>query len=160
MYCDDEPRPWSGPAGVKTYDVRNSFPAVNRPLHDAVLVDAGCSQHVEGVLVARIDTIKDQATHNLLPSGTTLVPELRFLQVDDISNILHDTVQGPRCEHFVFIVIGDGDQQFRVSVVHSWAEVVAVPQCEFVRVTGGRRVCFAIRETLLRGSAATHNASV
>lgn len=121
--------------------MRDSFPAVDRALHDAVLVDSNCGQHVECVFIAGIDAIKNQGANNLLPGRATLVPEFRLLQIHNISNVLHDTVQRTRRQNFVFVVICDGDQKLGVSVIHSRSQVVTVAQSELVGVTGGRSIC-------------------
>lgn len=144
----------------QTHDVRNGFAAVHGPFHNPILVNADRGQQVKRVLVTGIDPIKDQANHNFLPRWATFVPELRFLEIYDIANVLHDAVERPRGQHFIFVVIGDRDQQFRVSVVHCRSEVVAVPQGKFVGVTGGRSVCFAIRTISTISSTQTYSASV
>lgn len=70
----------------------NGLPTVNVTLHYSILVDTNGSQHIQRVLVAGINSIKDQADHNFLPRRTSLVPEFRLLQIDDIADILHHTV--------------------------------------------------------------------
>ena len=92
--------------------------AVDILLHDAILIDSDGGQNVKGVLVARIDTVKHEAHNNLLPGGAALVPELGSLEIDNVADVLHDAVHGARRQHLVFVVVGDGDQEFRVSVVH------------------------------------------
>lgn len=112
--------------GGETNNVSNGFPTVNITLHHSILINTECRQHIEGVFIAGINSIKDQADHNLLPCWASLVPEFRFLQVDDIADILHDTVQRSSREHFIFVVIRDGDQKLRVTVVHGRAQVITV----------------------------------
>jgi hypothetical protein len=55
--------------------VGHSFFSIDVTLHDTILVDTNCSENVQGILVARVDTIENQANNNLLPGRTTLVPE-------------------------------------------------------------------------------------
>lgn len=124
----------------KTYNMRHSLAAVNGSLHDAVLVNPDCGQHIECVLVTRVNTVENQAAHNLLPGRPTLVPKLRFLQLDDVANVLHHAVEGSCRENLVLIVVGDCNQQLGVSVVHRRAQIVAVSKGKFIGVTGCRRV--------------------
>lgn len=116
------------------------FP-VNVTFHDPILVNTNGSENVEDVLVARVNTVKDQADDNLLPGRATFVPELGFLEVDDLADVLHDTVQGTRGQGLVFVIVGDGDQQFGMTVVHGRTKVVTVVQGELVRIASGRSVC-------------------
>lgn len=125
---------------LETYNVCSSLLAVNVLLHDAVLVDTDGCEQVEGALVAGIDTVEDQADDNLLPGGPALVPELGLLQVDNVADILHDTVQGACCQDLVFVVVGDGNEQLGVSVVHGRAQIVAVLECEVIGIAGCGRV--------------------
>lgn len=118
----------------------DGLPSVDVLLHHSVLINTDCCQHIQRVLVARIDTIENETDHNLLPRRSTLVPELGLLQVDDIADILHDTVQGTRRQDLVFVIVCDGDQQFGVSIVDRGPQVITVPQRELVRITRGRRV--------------------
>lgn len=115
------------------------FP-VHVTLHDTILVDTNGGQHVEDVLVARVDTVKDQADDDLLPGGTSFVPEFGLFEVDDFADVLHDTVQGTGRQGLVFVVVGDGDQQFSVPVVHGRPQVVTVVQGELVGIASGRGV--------------------
>ena len=103
---------------TQTYNVGNSLISVDIFLHDTVLVNTDGGEQVESALVARVDTVENEAHDNLLPSRTTLVPELRLLQVDNVADVLHDTVQGTGGENLVFVVVGDGDEQLGVAVVH------------------------------------------
>ena len=97
----------------------NGLLSIDIALHDTILVDTNGSEQVEGALVARIDTVKNKADDNFLPSRATLVPELGFLQVHNVADILHDTVKSTGSEHLVFVVVRDGNEQFGVAVVHS-----------------------------------------
>lgn len=121
-------------------NVRSGLLAVNVPLHDTVLVDTNGGQEIKRALVAGVDTIENEANDNLLPSWAALVPELGLLQVDNVADVLHDTVEGTRGKHLVFVVVGDGDEQLSVSVVHGRAQIVAVLQREVVGVARGSRV--------------------
>lgn len=120
--------------------MRHRFSAIDRPLHDSVLIHPDRGQHVEGVLVTGVNSIKNQATHDLLPGRPSFVPEFRSFQIDDIPNILHHSVQGSCRQDLVFIVIRDGDQELCVSVIHGWPQIVAIAQAKLVRIAGGRRV--------------------
>lgn len=114
--------------------------SINVTLHDTILVDTNGGQHIQRILVAGIDTVKDQADDNLLPGRTTFVPELGLFDVDNLTNVLHDTVESTGGEGLVFVIVGDGDEQLGVTVVHGGTEVVAIVQGELVGVTGGRGV--------------------
>lgn len=114
----------------------NGLLAVNILLHDSILIDTNRRKDIQRLLVAGINTVKDEANDDLLPRWATLVPELRALQVDNIADVLHHTVQRARGEDLVFVVIGDGDQQFSVAVVHSRTQIVAVLERELVGVAG------------------------
>ena len=118
----------------------DGFLSVDVTFHDTVLVDTNGSQNVKSVLVTRIDTVKHETDDNLLPSRATLIPEFRFLQVDDVANVLHNTVQGSGSQLFVFVVIGNSNQQFGVTVVHGRSQVVTIVKGEFVRVTSSGSV--------------------
>lgn len=37
-------------------------------------------------------------------------------------------------ERLIFVIIGDGDQQLSMSVVHRRAKVITVVECEFVGI--------------------------
>jgi signal recognition particle GTPase len=121
--------------GRCAYNVSNGLLAVNIALHDTILVDTDGRKQVESTLVARIDTVKNKAHDNLLPSRTTLVPELGLFQVYNVADVLHDTVQSTGGQNLVFIVVGDGDEQLSVTVVHGGAQIVAILQGEVVGVT-------------------------
>ncbi len=82
----------NGKLGSVLENVRGGLFPVNILLHDTVLEYPDSREQVERFLVARSDTIKNQAHYDLLPCRATLLPELGFLQADDIANILHDTV--------------------------------------------------------------------
>jgi len=114
--------------------------AINVLLHDTVLVDANGRQHIECALVARIDTVEHQAHDNLLPRWAAFVPELRLLQADDIAYVLHHPVQRARRKRLVLVVICDGNQQLRMSVVHRRAKIVPIFEGEVVGIAGRGRV--------------------
>ena len=118
----------------------NGFFAVNVTLHDTVLVDTDSREDIQGILVARVDTVKNQADNDLLPSRTTLVPEFGLLEVDDVADVLHHTVQSTGGERLVFVVVGNGNEQLGVSVVHRRTKVVTVVQGELVGITRSGRV--------------------
>jgi len=114
--------------------------AVNILLHHTILVYTDCREYVQGIFITWINPIKDEANHNLLPCGSTLIPKLRLLNVDNLSDILHDTMQRACGEHLIFIVISDGDEELRMSVIHCWAQVVPILQGEFVGVAGSSSI--------------------
>jgi hypothetical protein len=124
----------------KTYNVSDGLLAVNVPLHDTILVDTDGGKKVKSALVAGVDTVEDQADDNLLPSRTALVPKFGLLQVDDIADVLHDTVQRSRRQDFVFVVVCDGDEQFGVTVVHGRSQIVAIFEGEVIGVASSGRV--------------------
>lgn len=132
-------------------------------LHDTILKDTNGRKDIERVLVTGINTIENQAhdarsdvSHikrrvgaggvysHLLPRRTSLVPKHRLLQVDDIANVLHDTVEGTCGKHLVFVVISDGNKQLSVSVVHGGAQIVSILEGEIIGITSGGGVCVAI----------------
>ena len=90
--------------------MRQRLLAVDVTLHDSVLVDTHRGEKIEGVLVAGVDTVEHKTDDDLLPGGTALVPELGLLEVDDVPDILHDTVERAGGEGLVFIVVGDGNE--------------------------------------------------
>jgi hypothetical protein len=122
------------------YNVSNRLVAVNVLFHDTILVDTDGGKEIEGALVARVDTIENKADDNLLPGRTTLVPELGLLQVDNVTDVLHNTVQCTGGENLVFVVVGDSDQELGVAVVHGWSQIVSVLEGEVVGVTCCSRV--------------------
>ena len=111
--------------------------AVDVLLDDTVLVDTDGGQDVEGLLVGLLDTVKDEADDDLLPGGAALVPEGGLLQVYDVTNVLHDTMEGSGHEKLVLVIVGDSDQKLGVPVVHAGAQVVTILEGEIVGITGG-----------------------
>lgn len=114
--------------------------SVNVLLHDTILVDTHGGEQIKSTLVAGVDTVENKADDNLLPSRATLVPELGLLQVDNVADVLHYTVQGSGGEHLVFIVVGNGNEQLGMAVVHGWTQIVAVLESEVVGVTCRSRI--------------------
>jgi hypothetical protein len=43
-------------------------------------------------------------------------------------------MKGSSCEDLIFVVIGDGNQQLGVSVVHGGSKIVSVSQCELIGI--------------------------
>lgn len=119
----------------------NSLLAVNILLHDSVLVDTNRGQHIQSALVARIDTVENQADNNLLPCWATLVPEFGLLKIDDFSDVLHDTVQSASSEDLVFVVVCHCDQKLGMTVVHGWTKIVAVLEGKVVGIASCCSVC-------------------
>ena len=113
----------------------DGFLAVNVSLHHTILINANCCQDIKRVFVTRVNSVKDKADDNLLPGWATLVPELGLFDVDNVTNVLHDTMERTGGKHLVFVVVGDGNEQLRVTVVHGRTQVVSVLEGEFVRVT-------------------------
>lgn len=128
-------QPCTVQARMTTYNMSHGFLAVNILLHHAILVDAHCGQHVKRVTITWLDSIKYQTNHNFLPSWTSFIPEFRFLDIYNISDILHHPMQRTCSEHFVFIVVCDSNEKLRMSVVHGRAKIVSIFQCELVRIT-------------------------
>src|ERR1700753_698019 len=95
--------------------------AINVFLHDTVLVDTNCGENIQSSLVTWVNTVENEADDNLLPSWATLVPEFRFFQVDDFTNVLHDTMQSSGSENFVFVVVCNCNKKLGVTVVHGWS---------------------------------------
>jgi hypothetical protein len=123
-----------------TYDVSDSLLAVDILLHDTILVDTDGSEQIERALVAGVDTVENKAHDNLLPSRTTLVPELGLFQVYDVADVLHDAMQRTGGEDLVLVVVGDGNEQLGVAVVHGRAQIVAILEREVVGVARGSGV--------------------
>lgn len=119
----------------------NGFLPVDVFLHDSVLVDTDGGQYIQGVFVARVDTVKDHADDNLLPCRTAFVPELRFLQVDDITDVLHGTVKGSRRKRLILVVIRNRNEKFGVPVVHGRAQVITIVESELIGIASSRSVC-------------------
>ena len=122
----------------------DGFATIDRALHDAILVDTNGGQEIKCVLITWIDTIENQTADDLLPGRSSLVPEFRLLQIHNVPNVLHDTVQRPCRQNFVFVVIGDGNQKLGVSVVHSRSQIVAVAQSKLVGIASGGGICIAL----------------
>lgn len=122
------------------YDVGNGFLSIDITLHDAILVNTNGGQDIQHILVTGVDTIENQADYNLLPGRPTLVPELGLLQVHNVTDILHDTMERTGCKSLVFIIIRDSNQQLGVSVVHGRTKVVAIVKGKLIRITCGRGV--------------------
>jgi hypothetical protein len=118
----------------------HGFLSINVTLHDTILVNTDCRKNIQSVLVTWVDTVENQADNNFLPCRAALVPELGLFEVDNISDILHDTVQGTGGERLIFVIIGNGDQQLCVSVVHRRAKIVTIMKGEFVGITRGGSV--------------------
>lgn len=118
-----------------TYNVSNCLLAVNVLLHDTILVDTNGREQIEGALVTGVNTVKNKAHNNLLPSRTTLVPELGLFQVYNVADVLHDAVHCASGQDLVFIVVCDGNEQLGVAVVHGWSQIVTVLQGEVIGVT-------------------------
>lgn len=108
--------------------------------HDTILVDTDSCEQIKGTFVAGVDTIKDQTYDNLLPCRSTLVPELGLLQVYNVPDVLHDTVQCSRGKDLVFVVVGNGDEKLSMAVVHGWAKIVSILEGEIRRIAGGSSV--------------------
>ncbi len=119
-----------------THNMSRSLFAINIFLHDSILVYPDGGQYIECVLVTRIDSIKYQAHNDLLPCRTTLIPELGLFEIDNVTDVLHDTVECAGREDFVLVVIGDSNEQLRMPVIHGWAKMVAILECEIVGITG------------------------
>ena len=114
--------------------------SVDIPLHKAVLIDTDCCEKIKSTFIARINTIKDHTHYNLLPCWAAFVPEFGLLQVDNVANILHDSVQGTSSQYLVFIVSGDRNKKLRVSIIHGWTQIVAIFEGEVIGIAVGSSV--------------------
>jgi hypothetical protein len=110
--------------------------SIDVSLHDTILVDTNRCEQVEGAFVARINTVKDQADNNLLPCWTALVPEFGLLEVDNVANVLHNTVHGSCSQDLVFVISCDGNEQLGVPVVHGWSQIVSILEREVIGIAG------------------------
>ena len=122
----------------------SSLRAVNILLHHTILENTDRSEDVQCLFVARINAVKHKAHNDFLPGRSTFVPKLGLLQIDNIANVLHDTMKRPRCENLVLVVIGDSDTKLRVTIIHRRAEIVTIFQRELVGVTSSSSVCDAL----------------
>ncbi len=125
---------------TKTHNMGNGLFSVDITLHDTILIDTDGGQEIEGALVAGVDTVENKADHDLLPSWATLVPELGLLQVDNVTNVLHDTVQRTGSKHLIFVVVCNSDEQLSMTIVHGWAQIVTILESEVVGITCCSRV--------------------
>jgi hypothetical protein len=73
-----------------------SLSSVDIPLHNTILIDSDGGQDIECALVAGINTVENESNNDLLPCWTALVPELGLLQVHNVTDVLHDTMQCTR----------------------------------------------------------------
>lgn len=117
-------------------------------LHDTILIDTKGREEIQGLLITRINAIKNQADNDLLPRGAAFIPKLGFLEIDDIAHVLHDAVQGAGSQHLILVVVRDGDEQLCVAVVHGGAQIIPVLQREVAGVARRGRVAH-VRELLL-----------
>lgn len=88
----------------------NSLSAIYIVLHDSILVDTNGGQDIKCILITGVNAIEYQTNNNFLPGWPSFIPEFCFLEVNDVPNILHHAMQGPRREHFILIVVGNGDK--------------------------------------------------
>lgn len=131
-----------GAGGDKaTHNMGDCLFAVDGSLHDTILVDTDCCKQIQCVFVARINTVENKADNNLLPGRSTFVPELGTLEIDDVPNIFHDAMQGACCQDFVFVVIGNGNQQFSMAIVHRRTEIVTILESEVIGIASGGSIC-------------------
>lgn len=124
----------------QAYNMRLGVSAINISLHDAILVDANGREEIEGALVARVDTVENQANNNFLPRWATFVPELGSLEVDNVANVLHNTVKCTGSQDLIFVVCGDSNQQLGVPVVHRWAQIIPVLEGKVVGIASSSGV--------------------
>lgn len=76
----------------RTYNMGQGLFSINITFHNTILVDTNGGQDIQGIFITGVDTVENQADDDLLPGGTTLVPELGFFDVDDFPDVLHDTM--------------------------------------------------------------------
>lgn len=117
-------------------DVSNSLLSINILLDDTILEDTNSGEDIQSVLVSLFNTVENQTDNDLLPGRSTLVPESGLFEVDNISDVLHNTVECSGEQDLVFVVVGDGNEQLSVSVVHSRSQIVTVLQSEVVGIAG------------------------
>lgn len=129
--------------------MRDSLPAVYILLHDTVLVDANCGQHVQAVLIAGLNAVEDQTDNNLLPRWASLIPELGSFQVNNIPNILHYSVQSTRRQDLVFVIVGYRNKQLGMPIIDSRPKIVSIAQSELVGVACRRRIWYSGSSTQL-----------
>jgi hypothetical protein len=46
-------------------------------------------------------------------------------------------MEGTGSEDLVFVVVGNGNQKLRVTVVHGWSEIVSVLEREIIGIASG-----------------------
>jgi hypothetical protein len=124
----------------QTYNVSRRGLTINVFLHDTILENTDSRKNIESVLVARLYSVENETDHNLLPSWTSLVPELGLFEVDDITNVLHDTVECTSSQDLVLRVVGDCDEKLGVTVVHGLTEIVTILQGKVVGIASSSSV--------------------
>lgn len=125
-------------------DVGDGFFAINVFLHDAVLEYTDSCEQIEGLLVSFVNTIEDEADDDLLPGRATLVPECRLLKVDNLADVLHDTVKSTCHENLVLVVVRDGNQELSMSVIHPRTQIVTILEGEVVGIASSGRVAHSV----------------
>lgn len=111
--------------------------AINVLLDDTILVDTNGSEKVQRVLVGLLNTIENDADDNFLPCWTTLVPEGGLLEVDNVADVLHNTVECSSHQNLVLVVVRNGDEELGMSVIHPRSQVVSVLEGEVIWITSG-----------------------
>lgn len=118
----------------------NRLSAIDIMFHHTILVDPDRREKVQCVFITRLYPVEYKTDNNFLPCWAPFIPELGLLQVDNVSYVLHDAMQGPGCEYFILVVVCNGNEHLRVPIIHGRAEVVSMLQSEFVRITCGCRI--------------------
>lgn len=114
----------------------DSFLPVHILLENSVLVNAYCGKDIKDLFIHIVNAIEYETDDDLLPCRAADTPELRFLQVDDIPDVLHDSVKCACQKSFVLVVICDSNEKLSVSTIHARAEIVPVGKVEVVWVAG------------------------
>lgn len=93
-----------------TYNVSDRLPPIHILLHDPVLEDTNRRQYIERVFVTGLHPVKHETDDDFLPRWTSAIPEFGLFQIDNVSHILHDSMQCSSGQYFVLVVICDRDE--------------------------------------------------
>lgn len=100
--------------------------SINIMLHYSILIYADCGQDIKSVLIAGTNTIENKTDNDLLPRRSSFVPELCLLQIDNISNILHNSMKSSSSKNFIFVVIGNGNEYLCMSIEHGSPQIISI----------------------------------
>lgn len=122
--------------------------SVDITFHDTILVNTNSRENIQNILVAGIDTVENKGNDDLLPSRSALIPKLGLLQVDNIANVLHHTVQSTSGERLILVVVSNRNEELSMTVVHGWAQVVTIVKCEFIGIASSRGICVRTKDSV------------